>query len=149
MSLRDRLSACDAQVRAHLDPGEHVVAVGRCEDVTERGSIERGGAAWTYVMITDRSLRWVPHADMKFEASLELASVAEVSEETSSHRYAIGLRHQSITRLHRIPAHRFLSFEWGNTLTNGTFSQTKLAFSRRDTQAALALREQLAARGSP
>lgn len=59
MSLRDRLSACDTQVRAHLDPDERVLAIGKCEDVTEWGGPERGGGGWTYLMVTDRRLRWV------------------------------------------------------------------------------------------
>lgn len=147
MSLRNRLSACDAQGRTHLGPDELVLAIGKCEDVTEWGGAERGAGGRTYVMVTDRRLRWVPEADLKFEASLDLASITRASDQMLSHRYAIALRHQPLARLHRVPAHRFLTFEWGNAVAKGAFSQTKLAFSRRDTDAAYALREQLGSRG--
>lgn len=57
---REQLAACDAQVRNHLEPGEHVLAVGRCEDVTEEG---RMGPLRTFVMVTDRAVRWIANLD--------------------------------------------------------------------------------------
>jgi hypothetical protein len=56
--------ACDAVVRTRLEMGEHVVAVGRCADITEIGGVEEGGVAHTYLMITDRRLRWVETYDL-------------------------------------------------------------------------------------
>ena len=143
VSLRQRLSICDATVRAHLDPGEDVLAVGRCEDITERGSIEAGGAAWTYAMVTDRRLRWVPRGDLRFEASLDLDDVTSASERSLAHRYSIAMEHAPLARAHARPAHRFLVFGWGNAVGPATFVHTALAFSRRDTEAAEALRAQL------
>ena len=52
-SLRELLVVCDSDLRTRLDPDEQVVAIGRCEDITERGGPELGGAGWTFVMITD------------------------------------------------------------------------------------------------
>jgi hypothetical protein len=145
-TLRDLLKACDVTVRSHLDPHEQVLAVGRCEDITVRGNTEGGGAAWTYIMVTDRRLRWVARAKLRFEASLDLDSVTTVSERLNGHRYAIALEHPAVMRLHWVPAHRFLLFQWGNAEATIALSRTELAFSRRDTDAAVALRGQLARR---
>jgi hypothetical protein len=142
-TLRDLLDACDASVRDHLDSDEQALTVGRCEDITVQGGIEGGGAAWTYIMVTDRRLRWVPRAQLRFEASLDLDDVTSVSERSRGHRYAIHLIHRPHTRAHWAPAHRFLTFEWGNTVVTTPLSHTELAFSRRDTEAAEALRSQL------
>jgi hypothetical protein len=46
-----------------------------------------------------------------------------------------------------VPAHRFLKWEWGNDFANAVFTRTSIAFSRRDTAAASALRDRLRARG--
>jgi hypothetical protein len=35
--LRERLESCEADLLAHLDPDEQVIAIGRCEDITDRG----------------------------------------------------------------------------------------------------------------
>ena len=120
------LAACEAQIRAHLEPGEHALAVGRGEDVTEAGA----GPGWTFVMVTDRVLRWIPNLDLRLEASLALDSVTDVTERTVAHRYAIDLEHRPLTRLHHVPKHRFLKFEWGNDFANDVFTRTSLAFSR-------------------
>jgi hypothetical protein len=143
-TLRDLLSASDALVRGHMDSDEHVLAVGRCEDITIRGSIDQGGAAWSYIMVTDRRVRWVPHAIPEHEASLDLDHVTAVTERSVGHRYAIALEHAPLTRLHWAPAHRFLGLEWGNGVVVTPLTRTELAFSRRDTAAAEALRRQLA-----
>jgi hypothetical protein len=133
-------------VRSHLGLEERVLAIGRCEDITVRGSINSGGAAWTYIMVTDRKLRWVPGSDLRFEASLDLDNVRTASERLDGHRYAIELDHPPVMRLHWVPAHRFLMFQWGNALTTAGMSRTELAFSRRDTDAADALRGELVRR---
>jgi hypothetical protein len=141
MILRDRLDDCDAVLRSHLDPDERVLAIGRCEDITIRGSIDSPG--WTYLMITNARLRWVPHADLGFEAALAFSSVTAARERSSKHRYAIALEHAPLTRSHWAPAHRFLTFEWGNRVVATPLTRTVLAFSRRDTDAAIALRGQV------
>jgi hypothetical protein len=147
MYLRDRLDRCDAQLREHLEPAEQIVAIGRCEDITDRSDIDRGGAGWTFVMVTDRNLRWIPHVDPRFEARLDLTDITESSERLASHRYAIALEHRPVRRSWRVPAHRFLGFEWGNAVEDLSFARTELAFSRQDTEAAIALRYQLTVRG--
>jgi hypothetical protein len=137
------LEACDVALRGHLDADEYVLAIGRCEDITERGSIEQGGASRTFIMVTNRRLRWVPYANLEFEASLALDGVTAVLETVHGHRYSIALDHTPLTRPHTVPAHRFLRFQWGNVVVRTPLTRTELAFSRRNTKAALALREQV------
>jgi len=147
-TLREFLDACDAQVRGHLEPGEQVLATGRCEDITEWGDIGKGGTGWTYAMVTNRRLRWIPRVRPEYEASLVLDDVVAVEERSEAHRYAIRLKHQPIVRPRWGPAHRFLMFRWGNSVTSDPLKRTELAFSRRDTEAARAMRRQLRDRGS-
>lgn len=142
-TFRDLLDSCDVALRSHLDADEHVLAIGRCEDITERGNLDQGGAAWTFIMVTDRRLRWVPHVNLEFEASLALDEVTAVSESSLKHRYAIALDHRPLMRPHTVPAHRFLRFQWGNAVVTTPLTRTKLAFSRRDTKAAQSLLEQV------
>jgi hypothetical protein len=146
-TLRDLLAACDGSIRRRLEPDEEVLAVGRCEDVTDRGSIESGGAAWTFVMVTNRRLRWVTRSQLRFEAALDLENVTHVAEQTDGHRYALTLGHDPLRRRHWVPAHRFLIFTWGNAETYEEFRRTRLAFSRPNTVAAQALRDELRRRG--
>ena len=124
-----------------------MIAVGRCEDITARGDIDSGGAAWTFVMVTNRRLRWVPYVRLRYETNVDLDRVTAVFEQTSAHRYAMTLHHAPVRALRVVPAHRFLTFRWGNATAVRTLGTTRLAFSRRDTRAARALREQLALRG--
>jgi len=145
--LRERLESCEADFRARLDPDEHVVAVGRCEDITDRGGVDQGGAGWTFVMVTDRHLRWVPGVSLRFETAVDLDDVTDALEQISAHRYAMTMHHAPVRALRRVPAHRFMTFRWGNATAVLTMRRTRLAFSRRDTEAARALREQLARRG--
>lgn len=145
--LADRLDACEADLRGRLEPDERVVAVGRAEDITLRGDIDSGGAAWTFIMVTDRSVRWVPFCRLQYVTALGLDDVTGALERTSAHRYAVRLRHETIQAVRRVPKRRVLGYEWGNTDAIRTLHMTTLAFSRRDTEAARALREQLALRG--
>jgi hypothetical protein len=138
--LKSRLETCEAHLRAHLEPDERVIAVGRCEDITARGDIDSGGAAWTFVMVTDRRLRWVPYVRLRYETNVGLDGVTAVYEQTSAHRYAMTLHHGPVRALRDVSAHRFLWFRWGNADAVRTLLVTTLAFSRRDTAAALALR---------
>jgi len=98
-------------------------------------------------MVTDRNLRWVPDVDLRFEARLDFADINTSAERLASHRYAIALEHRPIRRSWRVPAHRFLGFEWGNAVEDLSFARTELAFSRQDTEAAIAPRDQLTVRG--
>ena len=146
-TLKDRLDACEEDLRARLEPKERVIAVGRAEDITLRGDIDSGGAGWTFVMVTGRRLRWVPDCRLQYVTSVDLDDVTGALDQTSAHRYAITLHHAKTRALRNLPAHRFLWFRWGNADAARTLDNTRLAFSRRDTDAARALRAQLARRG--
>ena len=145
--LNDRLQTCEAHLRVGLEPDERVIAVGRCEDITALGDIDSGGAAWTFVMVTDRRLRWVPYVRLRYETNVGLDGVSAVFDQTSAHRYAMTLHHAPVRAFRDVPAHRFLWFQWGNAEAVRTLGTTTLAFSRRDTAAALALRAELDRRG--
>lgn len=136
----------DAHLRADLEPEESVIAVGRCEDITLRGDIDAGGAGWTYVMVTDRYLRWAPHGLPRYVTAVGLDDVSEAVERTSAHRYAITLRHAKVRALRLVPD-PLPGVSRGDRETVRELETTRLAFSRRHTAAARALREQLALRG--
>jgi hypothetical protein len=144
--LRERLESCETDLRARLDRDERVIAIGRCEDISDREGLDQGGAGWTFVMVTDRRLRWVPRVSLRFETAVELDDVTDAFEQKSAYRYAISLVHAPVRALRVVPAHRFMTFRWGNATAVRTLGRTKLAFSRRETKAARALREQLALR---
>jgi len=135
----------EAHLRAHLEPDEHVIAVGRCEDITLQGDIDSGGAGWTLVMVTDRHIRWVPHGLLRFATAVDLDDVDEAIERTSAHRYAITLRHTKVHALRLVPD-PLRRLSGGEKEAVRELEATRLAFSRRDTEAARALRAQLADR---
>ena len=140
----ERLDVCASDLRASLERDERMIAVGRCEDVTETGSIDAGGAGWTFVMVTDRRLRWVPRSLPRVEANVDLDGVTSALDMTSAHRYSITLRHAKVRALRIVRAAPLLRLSRGDTETVRESETTTLAFSRRDTKAARALREQLA-----
>ncbi len=154
--FNERFAACNAAVRRHLSSDERVIAVGRCEDITELGGPERGGITGGYVMITSRKLRWVPHCDLAYEASLELDAITGATERSVAHHYAISLQHPPLER-RRISPGRWFPPELRDELRargqlregTGPFAYTELAFSRRDTAAARALRDAISSRPSP
>jgi len=124
-----------------------VVAVGRGQDITLRGDIDEGGAAWTFVMVTDRYLRWVPGSRLRYATALDLDAVTEALERSSAHRYAISLRHPAIRALRNVPTHRLFGYPSGDVDAVRELRMTTFAFSRRDTAAARALRAELDRRG--
>jgi hypothetical protein len=137
-------------LREDLGEGEVVVAIGRCEDITDgRGGIHAGGAASTFVMVTDRALRWVPHAHLEFRSEVAFDAVTRATEHSEGHRYAVAVDHPPLAVRRVVPAHRFLMFQWGDAVRSVTLNRTELAFSRRGTKAAEALQRALASRDVP
>jgi hypothetical protein len=150
---RQTFATCDDELRAHLWPGERILAVGRCSDITEFGGPEEAGSPHTYVMVTDRRLRWVPFFLLAYQASLDLDTVTSYSERMRAHRYVVAIEHAPLPRLrrwHAMSEPRDLRDAWraSGRLRDGTgpFTSTELAFSRPDTVAARALRELLSTR---
>ena len=146
---KQRRDALEREIRSRLDPKEEVLAVGGCNDISERGDTSSTGVGYTFVVVTDRKLRWIPHGDLRFEVALDFADVINAAEETVGHRYSIELSHRPLTRARPGPAHRFLKYAWGNAVVTTPLTRTRLGFSRRDTKAAVALRGQLANLLSP
>jgi hypothetical protein len=151
--FREEFAACDAEVRRHLMLDERVLAVGRCEDITELGGPEEGGISRSYVMITDRRLRWVRGCNLAFEASLDLDAITGFTERSLAHHYAISIQHPPLERRHLAPELSFppevrdrLLVEGRLRARRGPFMYTELAFSRRDTVAARTLRDAISPR---
>jgi len=144
---RDPGKEFTASAAALLEEGEESLAWGSCRDITERGTADGGGGSLAQVLITDRQLIWGPPQQLTYLAALRLDDVDSCAEEAVKHRYAMHLVHAPLDRLHTVPAHDFLLFRWGDKDVIGSFTKTALAFSRRDTAVATALRSQLSIRG--
>jgi hypothetical protein len=85
----------------------------------------------------------MPKIKAHHRAELEFDAVTSWAEGTQSHYYCLVLRHEPIERIACAPEHRVLWFEWGDTEESRRQTQTILSFSRRDTEVATAIREQL------
>ena len=60
-----------------------------------------------------------------------------------------GPGHESVERRQSVPAHQLLWWSWGNAETVQAVTSNVLAFSRRDTKVARAIRSRLQAMGIP
>jgi hypothetical protein len=135
---------------ARLEPGERVLARGRAfepRDVLRfdlSAVISGPGCA---VAVTERRALWVSRDDERWVRSLPLNLVTSYTEVTQAHRYALALDHQGIERLQWVPAHQLLWWSWGNAEAARPAMSSALAFSRRDTKAARAIRSRLQAIG--
>jgi hypothetical protein len=137
---------------ARLDPGERVLARGRAFEphipIRSDLSMVISGPGCA-VAVTERRALWVDRDDQRWVRSLPFALVRSYTEITQAHRYALALDHQSIQRLQWVPAHRLLWWSWGNAEAVRPVTSSLLAFSRRDTTAARAIRSRLQAIGVP
>jgi hypothetical protein len=140
------------QVVAQLEPGERVLAQGRAFEPRDAlwfdlSSVVSGpGCA---VVVTERRALWLSRDDERWVRSLPLDLVTSYAEITQAHRYALALDHQSVERLQWVPAHGLLRWSWGNAEAVRSVTSSALAFSRRDTKAARAIRSRLRAIGVP
>ena len=101
------------------------------------------------VVVTERGVLWVSRDDDRWVRSLPFALVRSYAEITQAHRYALALDHESFERLQWVPAHQLLWWSWGNAEAVRPVRSSVLAFSRRDTKAARAIRSRLQAMGVP
>jgi hypothetical protein len=137
---------------ARLEPGERVLARGRAFEPPDAlpfdlaTVISGPGCA---VAVTERCLLWVSRDDQRWVRSLPLDLVRSYTEIMQAHRYALVLDHQRIERLQWVPAHQLLWWSWGNAEAARPATSSALAFSRRDTKAARAIRSRLQAIGVP
>ena len=137
---------------ARLEPGEQVLARGRAFEPNDAlrfdlsTVISGPGCA---VAVTERRVLWVSGDDDRWVRSLRFDLVRSHAELTQAHRYALALDHESIERRRSVPAHQLLWWSWGNAETVQVVTSSVLAFSRRDTKAARAIRSRLQAIGVP
>ncbi len=97
-----------------------------------------------YALVTPERLVWT-HGRAN-NSSLRFDQIVEWGEAIGpGHRYALYLRHEPITALIWVPARRLFHWTWGNAEAEVTRRQSAIGFSRRDTDAAVALRERLEA----
>lgn len=74
--LSDLMRVSEAAVRDLLPDKEQVLATGRCADITTTGDLDSAGAGWTYVMVTNRRVHWVPSIErLRTVCSLDLDRV--------------------------------------------------------------------------
>ena len=138
-------------LRARLEPGERILAQGRAFephwDTFELSQVISGpGCA---VLVTERRALWVSRSDKRWVRFLPFAVVRFYIELTQAHRCALALDHEAMERLQWVPARRLLAWSWGNAEVVRPVTSSALAFSRRDTKAARAIRSRLQAMGVP
>jgi hypothetical protein len=147
--LSDLMRESEAALRDRLAEDEQVLATGRCADITTTGDLDSAGAAWTYVMVTNRHVHWVPSIRrLRMVCSLDLDQVQSCIEVYWQHRSAMIMDHDPLIRLHFVPNGRPLNWEYvAMDSVVGQLSRTILGFSRPTTTATVQLKEQLSLRG--
>jgi hypothetical protein len=147
----DLMGRSEAAVRDRLLQDEQVIVTGRCADITTTGDLNSAGAGWTFVMVTNRHVHWVPSISRRAPGdvcSLSFDWVQACTEIHWRHRAAIVMDHDPLIRRHFVPNGRPLNWEYGSMdLVIGPLSKTILGFSRATTAAAEKLKQQLASRG--
>jgi len=147
--LRDLMKDSEAAVLSHLSVGEEILATGRCADITTTGDLDSAGAAWTYVMVTDRRLLWVPSIrTFVGTCELDLDAISRCNEIRWRHRSAMAMHHDPLVREYFAPNGRQKNWEYTSmSVARGPLSKTILGFSRPTTAASEKLKKQLADRG--
>src|SRR3954451_7126951 len=146
--FRDLMRQSEVAVRAELGEGEQKLASGRCADISTTGDLDSAGAGWTYVMVTNRHVLWVPDIErLGLICSLDLDQVRSCTEVHWRHRSALVMDHDPLTRLHFVPNGRPLNWMYTRDLVVGSLSTTILGFSRPTAKAAQQVKEQVALRG--
>lgn len=146
--LRDLMMESEAAVRSGLFGGEEVLASGRCADISTTGDLDSAGAAWTFVMVTDRRVHWVPNISrLAGTCSLDLDEVWCCAELHWRNRSAMSMFHEPLIRQYFTPNGRQQNWMYLSDLVVGSLSRTILGFSRPAAAASERLKEQLALRG--
>jgi hypothetical protein len=137
---------------ARLEPGERALAQGRAFEAPDAFGFDLStviSGPGCAMVVTERRVLWVSRDDHRWVRSLPLDLVTSYTEITQAHRYALALDHRSIDRVRWVPAHQLLWWSWGNAEAVRPVTSSVLAFSRRDTEAARAIRSRLQAIGVP
>jgi len=137
---------------ARLEPGERLLAKGRAYaahprwDERDLTFVSGPGAL---IVVTDHRVLWAERNDQRWDREVPFSAVTASTEIMQGHRYALLLEHEPIERLQWIPAHRVFGWRWGNAEARLPVKRSVLAFSHRDTEAAVAIRAELQERGVP
>jgi hypothetical protein len=137
---------------AQLEAGERVLARGRAFEPPDPLQFDLSmviSGPGCAVAVTERRVLWVSRDDQRWVRSLPFALVRSYTEITQAHRYALALDHQRIDRVRWVPARQLLWWSWGTAEAVRPVASSVLAFSRRDTKAARAIRSRLQAIGVP
>jgi hypothetical protein len=137
---------------ARLQPGERVLARGRAFEPRDALGFDLStviSGPGCAVVVTERCALWASRDDERWVRSLPLDLVRSYTEIMQAHRYALALDHQSNERLQWVPAHKLLWWSRGDAEAVRPVTSSALAFSRRDTKAAQAIRSRLQAMGVP
>jgi hypothetical protein len=145
--LSELMRVSEAAVRDLLADEEQVLATGRCADITTTGDLDSAGAGWTYVMVTNRRVHWVPNIErLRSVCSLDLDQVQTCIEVHWRHRSAMIMDHDALIREHFVPNGRPPHWAYPADSVVGPLSRTILGFSRPTTSATVKLKEQLSLR---
>lgn len=141
---------CEQQLRGLVTENETILAVGTAEELSSLGSEIGSGGGFTFIVVTsERVLFAYWGASSNLHEEIRLDQVTHWASGTQYNACALVMSHPGKARQHRVPAHKFLWFEWGNKEVEISQTDTIFRFSRPETQVANALRSELAARGVP
>jgi hypothetical protein len=132
----------DAYLRAQVESGEAILAIGPPALVTDRRVL------WAWW------LHWAPHAGELTHDALTFDEITRWTEgRLHDERPVIRLEHPVHRRLEWVPARRFLLFRWGNAIGEVSRDETTISFGRRRDQVFRAMKGRLeltrAGRGEP
>jgi hypothetical protein len=140
---RERRDRHDQEMLRTLGPAEQVRALGACGDITDGGTPD-SGQKLARVLVTDRRIiwGWFGHPALRSEVWFDsVTSFSELSSTTG--RYGIQLQHAPIQRLRHVPTELVVDDASGARYEVRTCNETRLAFSRRETRAAVSIRAEL------
>jgi hypothetical protein len=140
------LNSTEELIRAAIPHDEVALASGRCDELINDQRLDASGSVAT-VVVTGSHLHWASWGGAFHLTSLPLSTVTGVREQAARHRCLLTMEHAPLERVHHVPAHRMLVFSWGNANEVAWLSRTVLRFSRRETEAVVALRTRLEAQG--
>jgi len=137
--VRQRWDRWQDEMVGQLEPGETPIAAGRALVGT-----------YAFVIVTDRRVLWTGSLTPPTGEQIAFDEVTAFAEGTfDGHRYVLALRHRPLRFMAHVARWNIAWFHWGNAHVLRKRTETRFGFSRAGTEAALALRQQLASRELP
>jgi hypothetical protein len=137
--------------RAHRGASRLAAELGPAEPMAAEGTAhwwQRERAEFhAYLLVTPERILWTDDFGPSPVWTLPFTLMTGYLEEYQTHRYILRLMHSPVERLEHGNRWRFLWWTWGNADRRYRRTETTFMFSRRDTEAAGALRRELEARG--